>query len=72
MSDFSEDCKPYQMDLFNNEKQNKRLENLDKTVDVLKQRFGNYSLITANLLKDPSLSHFNPYDDHTVHPVGFF
>ena len=72
LSDFSEDCKPYQMDLFNNEKQNKRLENLDKTVDVLKQRFGNYSLVTANLLKDPNLSHFNPYDDHTVHPVGFF
>lgn len=72
LSDFSEDFKPYQMDLFNNEKQNKRLESLDKTVDVLKKRFGNYSLMTANLLKDPNLSHFNPYDDHTVHPVGFF
>lgn len=72
LSDFAEENCPYQISLLNNEKKKQQLESLDKTVDRLKQRFGNYSLITANLLKDPELSHFNPYDDHTVHPVGFF
>ncbi len=72
LRDFTEENVPCQMDLFNNEFEMRRLERLDKTVDRLKERFGNYSLITANLLKDKSISHFNPYDEHTVHPVGFF
>lgn len=72
LSDFSEDNMPYQISFFNDEKKKHKLESLDKTIDILKGRFGNYSLMTANLLKDPKLSHFNPYDDHTVHPVGFF
>lgn len=72
VSDFVEDSCPYQISLLNDETKNQKLESLDKTVDTLKNRFGNYSLLTANLLNDPDLSHFNPHEDHTVHPVGFF
>ena len=40
--------------------------------DRLKNRFGNYSIFPALLLQDKGLSHFNPKDEHTIHPVSFF
>jgi DNA polymerase-4 len=49
-----------------------RQEKLDKTIDRLKQRFGAYSVRNGNLLKDPELSNFNPKEEHTIHPVGYF
>ena len=72
LTDFSPENTPSQISLFCDERKNRRLESLDSTVDRLKERFGNYSLVTANLLKDPALSRFNPYEEHTVHPVGYF
>lgn len=72
LSDFADENCPCQISLLDDENKKQKLESLDKTTDKLKKRFGNYSLLTANLLKDPQLSHFNPYEDHTVHPVSFF
>ena len=48
-----------------------RLEKLDTTCDNIKNRFGNYSVVTASLLQDKKLSSFNPKEEHTIHPVGF-
>lgn len=47
-------------------------EKLDRTLDRLKQRFGTYSVRNGNLLKDRVLSDFNPKEEHTIHPVGYF
>lgn len=63
---------PSQISLLPEEQKKQKLEALDKTADRLKQRFGTYSLIPAALLKDRALSHFDPYEEHTIHPVGFF
>lgn len=60
-----------QIDLFSDESKREKMENLEKTIDVLKRRFGNYSIQRACLLSDRDLTRFNPYDDHTIHPVSY-
>ncbi len=60
-----------QFSLFDDCKDRLRKEALDRTTDSLKERFGNYIISPALMLKDRVLSGFNPKVDHTVHPVGF-
>ena len=62
---------PRQMDIFSDERKIIAEEKLDKTLDKLKQRFGNYIIRPASLLTDRGLSAFNPKDEHTIHPVGY-
>ena len=71
VTDFVHDNIPHQMSLLNNEKNILQNEELEKTVDKLKLRFGNYIVRPAVLLADKSLSAFNPKDDHTIHPIGY-
>lgn len=60
-----------QFSLFDDCKDRLRKEALDRTTDSLKERFGNYIISPALMLKDKALSGFNPKADHTVHPVGY-
>ena len=48
-----------------------KLERLETTVDCLKRRFGNYCIVRACQLEDGELAHFNPHDEHIIHPIGF-
>lgn len=64
------DDTPYQLDMNESEGREKR-ERLDRAVDGLRERFGDTCIRRAILLEDPDLTGFSPYDDHTVHPVGF-
>jgi len=59
-----------QLSLFEDNKKRLRQESLDKTTDALKNRFGNFIINTAVMLKDTTLSGFNPKADHTIHPVA--
>lgn len=59
-----------QLSLFEDNKKRLRQENLDKTTDALKNRFGNFIINPAVMLKDTTLSGFNPKADHTIHPVA--
>ena len=61
-----------QISIFDDEKSKEKLETLDKTLDWLKTRFGYDCVKNGNLLVDRHLSDFNPKDDHTIHPVGYF
>ena len=72
VSEFEYDTVPTQTDLFSDERQRIRLEHLDGAVDVLKRRYGNYCVQRAALLAEPSLTGFNPKDENTIHPVGYF
>ena len=72
VSDFEHDTIESQTSLYVNEHQRIRLEHLDGTVDDLKRRFGNYCVQRAALLKEPALTGFNPKDENTIHPVGYF
>ena len=71
VTDFVHDDVPRQMSLLNNEEKMLRNIQLDKTIDRLKKRFGNYIIRPAVLLGDRGLSAFNPKDDHTIHPIGY-
>lgn len=71
-TDFAHENRPVQMDLFDSYEKRQKIEELDKTVDWLKTRFGNFCIQRGLLLKDRELSGFNPYDDHTIHPVSYF
>lgn len=61
-----------QISIFEDEKIKIKQEILDKTLDKLKIRFGYNCVRNGNLLSDTNLSDFNPKDDHTIHPVGYF
>lgn len=71
VSDFNAD-EGVQYDLSGTVEKREKLERLEKAVDNIRQRFGSYAVQRASLLKDEKLSRFNPHDDHTIHPVGYF
>ena len=47
-------------------------EDLERSVDELRRRFGHFSVQRGLLLADRELSSLNPKDDHVIHPVSFF
>ena len=59
-----------QFDLSGSVERREKLEKLELTVDRLKGRYGNYCIQKGIALCDTQLSHFNPFDDHTIHPVS--
>ena len=61
-----------QFDIFGSAKREEKMKTLEMVVDNLKFRFGSGCVKPACLLKEVSLTGFSPYDDHTVHPEGWF
>lgn len=70
MADLTADCCE-QIDFFEDPKKRQRLENLDRTIDGLRDRFGYFSVGRAAMLSDRGLTSLDPYDDHLIHPVGY-
>ena len=70
VTDFSSSDQSMQYDFFTDIEKKEKLEKIDKTVDSLKNRYGNFTIQRANLLKSTDISKFNPHDDHIIHPVG--
>lgn len=58
-----------QYDLSGSAEKREKLEKLETAVDKLKNRYGNYCVQKATALCDEGLSHFNPFEEHTIHPV---
>jgi len=59
-----------QLDMFAPDSQEQ--EQLERTLDRLRERFGPYCVRRCALLQDDRLTGFNPKDDHVIHPVSFF
>ena len=59
-----------QLDMFAPDSQEQ--EQLERTLDRLRERFGPYCVRRCALLQDERLTGFNPKDDHVIHPVSFF
>ena len=59
-----------QLDMFAPDSQAQ--EQLERTLDRLRERFGPYCIRRCALLQDERLTGFNPKDDHVIHPVSFF
>jgi DNA polymerase-4 len=66
-----EDC-AIQLGFFSNEEKREKLEHIDRAVDTLRQRYGYRSVQRAVVYTDPVLGGINAYDDHNIHPVGYF
>lgn len=58
-----------QYDLSGSVQKREKLERLETAVDKLKDRYGSYCVQKASTLCDKELSHFNPFEKHTIHPV---
>lgn len=41
-------------------------------MEAIRHRFGTFSIRRCSLKKDMELTAFDPYGDHTIHPVNFF
>ena len=63
---------PVQLTLLCDEHRRERQERLDRSLDMLKHRFGSFCVRQATLMKDPALSAFSPKEEHVIHPVGYF
>ena len=61
-----------ELSLFEDESRNLAAENLARTIDGLRKRFGHDSILRASSLLDRNLTGFNPKEDHTIHPVSYF
>ena len=61
-----------QLGFFSNEEKREKLEHIDRAVDTLRQRYGYRSVQRAVVYTDPVLGSINAYDDHNIHPVGYF
>ncbi len=59
-----------QLDLFTPDSTDQ--EELERTVDRLRERFGPYCVRRCSLLQDDRLTGFNPKDENVIHPVSFF
>lgn len=59
-----------QFDLSGSVERREKLELLEKAVDSLKQRYGSCCVQKCTSLFDRGLSQFNPFEEHTVHPVS--
>ena len=46
-------------------------EKLEKSIDIIRNRFGHSSIQRAVMLTNPRISNINPKTDHIIHPVGF-
>ena len=63
---------PTQLTLFEDEARRERMEQLERTVDDVRRRFGHYAICRAVCTTDKTLNNINPKDEHTIHPVGYF
>lgn len=61
-----------QLSLFEDEERRMKQEKLEETVDILRRRFGHFSVQRAVLLKDADLGIINPKEEHVIHPTAFF
>lgn len=59
-----------QISLFDDGRRIKR-EQLDKSIDGIRSRFGHYAVQRALLLRDPGLN-ANPVEENVIHPVSYF
>jgi DNA polymerase-4 len=63
---------PRQMNLFDDETKIQLTEDLERTINGLRARFGNKIIQRGIMFMDKDLSQLDAKKDHTVYPAGFF
>ena len=59
-----------QLDLWGEERERARMEELDSAIDGLRRRFGNHAVRRGVEISDPKLASLDPKRDHSTHPTS--
>ena len=62
---------PVQVDMFGEDERRVKQEQLERSIDGLRLRFGHQVIRRGIVLSDLSYSEINPKEEHIIHPVGF-
>lgn len=60
-----------QLSFLQEENRKHKLETLERSIDILRERFGHYSIQRAIMLKDPALN-TNPVEENVIFPISYF
>ena len=66
------DDAPIQLDFMGDEEKRMALEDMERSIDDLRRRFGHQVVQRGVVLTDRGYADINPVEDHTIHPVPFF
>ena len=66
------DTAPRQVTLFEDAGKMTRKEDLERTINILRDRYGNKCIQRAIMYTDGELSGVDAKKDHTIHPQGVF
>ena len=61
-----------QLDMFTDPQYREKQMKMDDAVDVIRKRYGFYSIQRGLMYRDRMLSAVNAREDHAVHPHGYF
>ena len=68
----SPDNEPVQLDFTGDETKRMHTEQLERSIDDLRRRYGHQIIQRGVVLTDRGYADINPVEDHTVHPVPMF
>lgn len=68
----SPDTDPVQLDFTGDETKRMHTEQLERSIDDLRRRYGHQIIQRGVVLTDRGYADINPVEDHTVHPVPMF
>ena len=66
------DDAPIQLDFMGDEEKRMAMEDMERSIDDLRRRFGHQVVQRGVVLTDRGFADINPVEDHTIHPVPFF
>ena len=66
------DDMPVQLDFTGDEERRMHMEQLERSIDDLRRRFGHQVVQRGIVLRDAECARINPVEDHTIHPVPFY
>lgn len=61
-----------QLSLLEDEEKHEKARRIDYAMDQIRGQYGFYAVRRACTVIDRPLTEFNPKDDHTIHPIGYF
>lgn len=64
-------CEYQQLSFLESAVKQQKLEDLERTVDQIRSRFGHFSIQRGIMLLDPVLSKLDPVAEHTIYPEAF-
>lgn len=61
-----------QLSLYPDQAAEQAQEDLERSIDHIRNRYGHFALQHGNMLADKQLSSLSPKDEHVIFPVSYF